>query len=50
MRLAAKAEKRMSALEAAEYLPEPEDSVPEEESNVRRGDTAVRCRNVDVGV
>lgn len=37
-KLAAKAEKRMSVLEATEYLPEPEDSVPEEETNVRRGD------------
>lgn len=37
-KLAAKAEKRMSVLEATDYLPEPEESVPEAETNIRRGD------------
>lgn len=35
---AAKAEKRMSVLEATDYLPEPEETEAEAESNIRRGD------------
>lgn len=38
-KLASQAEKRMTALEAAKYLPEPEEQeLPEVETNVRRGD------------